>query len=123
MSTVVVLPRLAWEQFLQTRDEKALLAIIRSLPRRPPPKDVDYPEWHRICDLRLAGEPYRVTRLVDVEDGEVRLFIGLIDQADKSNEGCVPFWLQGAGLQQWILDETKKPTKGPIDWERYRTSD
>jgi hypothetical protein len=120
VETVVVLPRQAWEQFLADSDEGALLAVIRRQPRRPPPQDVDYPEWHRVCDVQLCGEPYRVLRLVDVVDGEERLFAAPGTTPEGEKRGGVPYWLQGEALLHWITDETARPAKGPIDWEQYR---
>lgn len=115
---VVVLPRQSWERFLADRDEAALLAVIRAQAWRPPPRDVEYPEWHRICDVQISGQPFRIHRLVDVEDGEERLFAEPVAKPNL-NEPGVPYQLQGEALRHWVLEETRSPSKGPIDWNRY----
>ena len=94
------LPRQAWEQFLSDADGTALVAALRSLPTRGPLRDVGYPEYHRLCDVELCGSAYRVSRLVDPDDGRERLFISPTDHPDYHARG-VPYWLQGAALARW----------------------
>ena len=108
----------AYQRFLRDNDEAALLAAIGALPRHLLSKDVEYPEVHRICDIRLLGKTFRVCRLVDVEDGEVRVFIEPTSFA--SDEPGVPYWLQGERLLEWIREETECTSKGPSDWDAYR---
>ena len=108
----------AYERFLRDNDEAALLAATEALPRHSLSNDVEYPEVHRICDIRLLGKTFRVCRLVDVDDGEVRVFIEPTSFA--SDEPGVPYWLQGERLLGWIRDETESPSKGPVNWDAYR---
>jgi hypothetical protein len=115
---VAVLPETAWERFLRDHDEAALLALIRSLPERPAPRDVEYPEYHRICDIQLGKQAYRISRLVDVVDGEERLFIEAIKTPNLAEPG-VPYQLRGEALRHWVVEESEKPAKKPIDWKRY----
>ncbi len=115
---VMVLPEKAWERFLADHDERALLAVIRSLPQRPPPRDVEYPEYHRICDVELCRQAFRITRLVDVIDGEERLFIEPITDP-KLEEGGVPYQLRGEALREWVVEESRSPSKGPVNWKRF----
>jgi hypothetical protein len=114
------LPTEAWEQFLAHGDGPALLARLLTLPNRPAPQEVTYPEHHRLCDIELAGQAYRVSRLVDLDHGQERLFIELTDVPSFDSPG-VPYWLQGAALARWIRDETAYPTKDEVDWESYRS--
>ena len=112
------LPREAWERFLADADGAALLSAIRTQPQRRPP-DAEYPEFHRLCDVVLNGESYRVSRLVDLDDGQELLYIDLTDVPHFDVQG-VPYWLQGKALRRWVRDETEYPADEEIDWEEYR---
>jgi hypothetical protein len=112
------LPTQLWDQFLSDGDESTILAALLLIPIREPPRDVDYPEFHRICDLKLAGQAYRVTRLVDMGDGQERLFIKATDVPNLTDNG-VPYRLRGVALQRWICDERASPSKGPVSWKQY----
>jgi hypothetical protein len=114
------LPASAWEQYLVDNDAVALLALLQSLPTRKPLREATYPIHHRLCDIELGGRGYRVTRLVDLDDGRERLFIEPTDVPHYGETG-VPYWLQGSGLIRWIRDEEALPTDDEIDWESYRT--
>lgn len=103
------LPTDVWERFLADGDEAAFLAIVQALPSRPVP-DAGYPELHRISDAVLCGEPFRVVRLVDVEDGETTLFIAPTNHAAPESPG-VPYRLQGLNLIRWVQDERTNPTR------------
>jgi uncharacterized protein (TIGR02996 family) len=82
----------------------------------------DYPQHHRLCDVRLRGKPFRVTRCMNC-NGMLQVF-RITDSAWSPRSG-VPLWLQGQALQRWIEDElatesTDEPADRPSDWERYR---
>ena len=100
------LPASAWERFLADGDGPALLAALGAIAERGPPRDVDYPEYHRLCDVELSGQPYRVCRLVDVDDGRERLFIQPTDTPDLERPG-VPYSLRGAELVRWVRSEAR----------------
>jgi hypothetical protein len=113
------LPRAAWERFLADKDAAALLAAVRANPPLRRPVDADYPEYHRLRDVDLGGEAYRVCRLVDPDDGRERLFIEPTDVPAFDSEG-VPYWLRGEALRRWVRDETEYPADDETDWESYR---
>ena len=115
------LPRPAWERFLVDGDAAALLAAVRAKPPRARPFDAEYPALHRIRDVELDGVAYRVTRLLDADDGEERLFIEPTDVPDYAHGG-VPYWLQGEALRRWVLGEEASPSKDVVDWEAYRNA-
>jgi hypothetical protein len=58
--------------------------------------------------------------LVDLDDGQERLFIEPTD-APSCDQPGVPYWLRGAALARWVREEAACPTDGPIDWEAYRS--
>jgi hypothetical protein len=114
------LPVEAWEKFLADGDGSALLARLRAIPTRQSPRDVSYPAYHRICDVDLGSQAFRVSRLVDLDDGMERLFIEPTDTPDLLEPG-VPYWLRGQALSQWIREEETCPSDDKIDWESYRS--
>jgi hypothetical protein len=120
-SRTVELPVTAWEQFLLTGDADALLATIQMIPDRPKLRGESYPELHRICDIDLGGNAYRLTRLFDPADQTQRLFITRTDVPDFHADG-VPYWLQGVALARWVHEETESPSDSAPDWEEYRHS-
>jgi hypothetical protein len=111
----------AFERFLDDRDEAALLAAVRRYGGRAPSKDVDHPVAHRICDVQLDGSGFQVARVFDPDDKATKLYIYPTDSPSVTQPG-VPFRLQGAALQQWVEDESRSPTKGPVQWSRYEAS-
>jgi len=108
-----------WERFVKDGDASTLLARIHSTSPRQPPPGVSFPCLHRICDVELGGQAYRVTRLVDLDAGQGRLFIETTDSPDFLQPG-VPYWLQGAALAKWVEEESESPSDDEIDWEQYR---
>jgi hypothetical protein len=114
------LPVEAWERFLANGDSVALLVRLRSLPTRPSPRDVSHPEYHRLCDVELGGQACRVSRLLDLDDGQERRFIEPTATPHFDSPG-VPYWLRGAALARWVRDEAQSPSKDEVDWELYRS--
>lgn len=112
------LSAMAWEQFLAVRDEAALRAVLRQLPDGEPPGNADYPMLHRICDVILQGQAYRVSRFVDLADGRERLFIATTQFADPK-QGGVPYQLQGVKLRRWICKERESSAKASVAWDKY----
>lgn len=112
------LPRAAWERFPRDGDAPTLAVVVGLLPDRPPPH-ADYPAFHRLRDVELAGRAYRACRLAGARDGDERLFIGPTEAPVFGEEG-VPYWLTGRALPRWVRDETEHPAKDEVDWEAYR---
>lgn len=54
----------AWEEYLKTSDDDALLFAIRK-HATPMPESVEYPHAHRICDVQIGANAYRVIRLAN----------------------------------------------------------
>jgi len=79
--------------------------------------DGEYPDEHRIIDLRIGDSCYRIGRLSSQND---LLSIEKIPDSKFHEEPGVPFWLEGESLRQWVMKEKEEPSKGPVDWEKYR---
>lgn len=112
------LPSQVWEHFLADGDASALLTSLSLVPSYDRPLDVDYPLIHRICDVELAGQGYRVTRVVNLSDCTETLFINPTNVPDYREPG-VPYRLSGSALRRWIEDEIDDPEKGPVNWSEY----
>jgi uncharacterized protein (TIGR02996 family) len=95
---------------------------------RPPKGNVQascghkYPKLHRVGDIRLRGEPYRVVRCIEC-NGKLEAI--KIENSYWRAEPGVPIWLEGIALQRWIEDELadeagERIMDRPTDWERYR---
>lgn len=110
------LPEDAWLQFLSERDEAALLATVHEQPVFHTGDLPKYPHHHRICDVPLQGQAFRVTRCVDEVSGRAQLYISPTEVPDFETAG-VPFSLKGESLRQWIIDECEHPTKGEVTWD------
>ena len=111
------LPREAWERYLADRDGGTLLVTVRTRPPIRGPVQAGYPQYHRLRDVPVGDQAYRVCRLVDGEAGEF-LFVEPTHVPDFTAQG-VPYWLQGEALRRWVRDEVECPAKEEVDWEQY----
>jgi hypothetical protein len=93
----------AFERFLRDHDARSLLAA--AVPARDCSVGrASWPELHRVCDVVLDGQGWRVSRLVDSVTGGASL---LLDPTDTpSPEPGVPYSLQGEALLEWVRAET-----------------
>lgn len=111
----------AWETFLDDADESALYDAITQYSVAIP-EQCDYPYAHRISDLCLAGQFYRLIRVADASES---IYILPCETPDLINPG-VPYWLKGDKLRHWVALEATaesgdEPWDGePTDWERFR---
>jgi hypothetical protein len=109
--------QIAFEKFLMDRDEAALLATVREHGGRPPPEKLREPFVHRICDIPLKGEAYRVARAYHRDDDTVEIFIFPTKTPGFDVPG-VPYALKGDGLRKWIEDELPRRRMN-VDWSQY----
>ena len=105
----------AWENYLQSSDKKALLKAIKEFSI-PVPSEYDYPFVHRICDIQIGRNSFRVTRLADSDE---TIYINKCDTPSLEVKG-VPYWLKGNKLQEWVKLESDKPSKEETNWNNYR---
>lgn len=105
--------KLAFERYLENSDSAALLAAIQA-HSIPLPADCDYPYAHRICDVQIGSDAYRVVRLADQSE---TVYIYLCDTP--SPEEGVPYWLQGEKLQRWFRLATQAEKDDDEDSDHY----
>lgn len=110
--------RVLWEQYTRDGNPVELLRFIREHPGVTTTSGQQYPRLHRICDVILEGQAYRLLRHAHWIE---YLILKPIPRgiADPDRPG-VPYWLTGAQLRRWVQDELTSPTKAPTDWEQYR---
>ena len=119
MSTMKRLTARAWERFLADRDEATLLAEMDSAPPWVDPYKPAYPELHRLCDVNLGGQAFRILRFVELESGREHLLVEPTVVAGYDRPG-VPYTLQGPALLNWVRDELAAPSDDEeTDWTKY----
>ncbi|MGD8914223.1 MAG: hypothetical protein PVI97_16205 [Candidatus Thiodiazotropha sp.] len=111
----------AWEKYLVDQNDKQLLRSVKANSLKLP-EGSEYPFAHRICDINLCGQAFRVVRLADVEES---VFIYPCDTPSFDTAG-VPYWLKGAKLREWVRleeeqesDEDYEPDAS-VNWEKWR---
>lgn len=75
----------------------------------------EYPDMHRLMDLRVGERNFRVCR--QISRGEM---ISLVPIEELFNTPGVPLWLTGEKLALWAANEEKNPSDEPTDWNQYR---
>ena len=116
----------AYESYLSTRDDAALLSAIETHGGYPPPEGVDVPLVHRINDIQLDGKWFRIVRVVSLPTGNTDLLIYPAD-CGSDNPG-VPYSLTGEKLLRWVHDELNSEgddwdTWPATDWSKYLDTD
>lgn len=113
--------KLAWESYLRNGDDVALISAITQFAK-PLPSEYDYPYAHRICDIKLGQQAFRVVRIADESE---TIFICRCDVPDFVSEG-VPYWVTGEKLRRWLRLETGVDTQVGFEpgtqtkWELFK---
>ena len=107
----------AYEQFLTDADEALFKAAIVQHGGSAPSSELDCPIAHRIQDVLVCGDWYRIVRVYDPDDRSSRMFV--YPTETPGEQMGVPYELSGAALHQWVMDELKEPTDGDTDWTKY----
>ena len=111
----------AWESYLLDSDEESLLVAIGKYSL-PTPKEFDFPFAHRIQDIKIGSDFYRVVRLANENES---IYIYKCDTPSLEMNG-VPYWLKGERLQYWVRLESGKefnPDYEPendTNWDMFR---
>jgi hypothetical protein len=104
----------AFERFTIDHDEAAFMAAIQQHGGHSPSSDLDCPIAHRIRDVSLGGDAYRVVRVYDVDNRTSRLYV--YPSETPGEQPGVPYELSGDALHQWVVDELNDPSDGDTDW-------
>jgi len=68
-----------------------------------------FPELHRLCDVTVNGQSWRISRIVDLETGDATLFAERVDVP--SDVPGVAYFLEGAALIEWARAESAEGAK------------
>lgn len=107
--------RRLWEGYLKDGIAEPLLQFLLANPDVIGPCEHKHPYMHRLCDVRLNGQDWRVGRCILCDE---RLDFSRTDYY--SSQPGVPYWLTGEMLKRWVEEEVEEPSKDAVDWERYR---
>ncbi len=106
----------AYERYLTDEDEASLKAAILQYGGIAPSPDLDCPIAHRIRDMIVCGDWYRVVRVYNTDDRTCRILIYPTDTPGQ--QAGVPYELSGEMLHRWVMDELQEPTDGATDWKQ-----
>ena len=81
--------------------------------------NLDYPYSHRICDLRIKSQCYRLIR--EVFNNTEKLYVLACDEQSVGESTGVPYPLKAEQLQRWINDEESEDidSESPSCWQKY----
>lgn len=102
--------------FLELGDADPLEETIAAFPDLCGELVGEYPDLHRIADIRIGESCFRVCRKTSCNE---RITLVPIEEAIDTITG-VPLWLEGEQLRRWVQHESSEPTKGPTDWTKYQ---
>jgi hypothetical protein len=109
--------RSLWDAVRQNRAMgRDLLLFLKRHPSFLAPCAHTLPLLHRICDVRLDGEPHRLLRCFECRE---RLSFEPISESVFREEEGVPYALTGSSLERWVRDEQSSPTEWETDWSQY----
>jgi hypothetical protein len=101
-------------QYHESCDGVELFEVLSTHPEIFSGKYGEYPDVHRLIDLRVGARGFRVCR--QISQGEL---ITLVPIEEVFNTSGVPLWLTGEKLVLWAIDEKESPSDEPTDWSRY----
>ncbi|WP_159674593.1 hypothetical protein [Andreprevotia sp. IGB-42] len=105
----------ALSHYLESGNEEELRQALTAHPEVISAEYGEYPDMHRLVDLRIGGRNFRVCRQISQRES-----ITLIPIEDLVDTPGVPLWLTGEKLVVWATDEEENPSDEPTDWDRYR---
>lgn len=107
----------AYERFLTDSDESSFKMAIERHGGCAPSSELDCPIAHRIRDVLVCEEWYRIVRVYDTDDRSCCLFI--YPTETPGEQSGVPYELSGESLHRWVMDEMEEPTDEGTDWSKY----
>lgn len=102
--------QMLWQSYLASGDGEGLLSFIESHSEVTRPCGHPFPQSHRIQDIQLLGQRFRVVRCVLCEE---KLTFSKIEERTYTDTPGVPYSLHGEELKRWA-DQADKPKKSPI---------
>ena len=105
----------ALSDYLEHDDEAELSHILASNPEVVSAEYGEYPDVHRLVDVRIGERSFRVCR--QISQGELITLTPIEEVIDTPG---VPLWLTGEKLALWAANEEEDPSDEPTDWNRYR---
>ncbi|MBB5020610.1 hypothetical protein HNQ59_003935 [Chitinivorax tropicus] len=105
----------ALSHYLEFGDSEELRQILNAHPEVISAEYGEYPDMHRLMDLRIGDRNFRLCRQISQQES-----ITLIPIEELFDTPGVPLWLTGGKLVLWATDEKENPSDEPIDWNRYR---
>lgn len=107
----------AYERFMTDGDMSSFERAIEQHGGIAPPSELECPIAHRIRDVLVCEQWYRVVRVYDPDNRSCRVFI--YPTETPGEQSGVPYELSGESLHQWVMDELEEPTDGNTDWSKY----
>ena len=105
--------KLLLNDYFKLGDGSDLLIFLNKHPEIINNKHGEYPDFHRIADIQIGENKYRICRQISKNE-----YLTFIEIDKVMNESGVPLWLEGKKLKEWAesddIDEE-------VDWEKYRT--
>ena len=105
----------ALSRYLESGDGVELRQVLSAHPEVISEEHGEYPDVHRLVDLRVGERNFRVCR--QISQGEL---ITLVPIGELFDTPGVPLWLTGEKLTLWATNEEESPSDEPTDWSQYR---
>jgi hypothetical protein len=103
-----------WEEYMRGADSIRLANYVRAHPGLSELCSHSYPVLHRLQDIRLQGQVYRVSRCADCNE---RLYFVNCDESCVSTKPGVPLWFKGRSLRRWIKEVVEPTIDGEDFWK------
>lgn len=103
------MPTAAFDRYLRDGDVRAMLDS--TVETCGAVERASFPELHRLCDVTVNGQSWRISRIVDLETGDATLFAERVDVP--SDVPGVAYFLEGAALIEWARAESAEGGKNP----------
>ncbi|HYE17699.1 MAG TPA: hypothetical protein VEA69_04600 [Tepidisphaeraceae bacterium] len=93
------------------------LALLRELSRAAVGCAHAWPALHRVCDVVVGGEAFRVVRCAGC--AERSIVERIRPEVARPDQPGVPCDLTGERLRRWVAAEEESPTKEDVDWDKW----
>ena len=104
----------ALSRYLESGDGVELRKVLTAHPEVISEEYGEYPDVHRLVDLRVGDRNFRVCRKISQDE-----LITLVPIGEMFDAPGVPLWLTGDKLALWASNEKDDPSDEPTDWSQY----